>query len=69
MGLAIRLVPRLRGNDYARFPERDAEYDPRPPFGVGTPEGAGEQLTLLSCDFLALIGEEFRAPTSAREPE
>ncbi len=62
MDLAIRLVARFRGDDYARFLELGAEYAPEPPFGVGTPEKAGAALTSLSRDFLAPLEEELRAP-------
>lgn len=65
MDLAIRLVARFRGDDYARFLELGAEYDPQPPFGVGTPDKAGEQLTQLSRDFLAPLEEELRAPAGS----
>lgn len=61
MDLAIRLVARFRGDGYARFLELGAEYDPHPPFGVGTPEKAGQELTELSRDFLAPLEEELRA--------
>lgn len=65
MDLALRLVARFRGDNYARFLELGAEYDPQPPFGVGSPEKAGEELTALSRDFLATLEEELRAPASA----
>jgi len=55
MDLALRLVARLRGDDYARFLELGAEYDPQPPFGTGTPESAGPELTALAQDFYATI--------------
>ncbi|WP_406250290.1 DJ-1/PfpI family protein [Microbacterium sp. M] len=63
MDLAIRLVSRSRGDDYARFLELGAEYDPEPPFGVGTPEKAGSELPALSRGFLAPLEEQLRAPT------
>jgi putative intracellular protease/amidase len=61
MDLGIRLVARLRGDDYARFLELGAEYDPQPPFGAGTPDGAGPELTALARDFLAPIEQALRA--------
>ena len=60
MDLAIRLVAQLCGDDYARFVELGAEYDPQPPFGTGTPEKAGPALTALSRDFLAPLEAELR---------
>lgn len=62
MDLAIRLVARFRGDGYARFLELGAEYDPQPPFGVGTPEKAGDELTTMSRDFLAPLVQELHAP-------
>ena len=62
MDLAIRLVAQLCGDDYARFVELGAEYDPQPPFGTGTPDKAGPALTDLSRDFLAPLEAELRNP-------
>lgn len=62
MDLAIRLVARFRGEDYARFLELGAEYAPEPPFGVGTPHLADPALVELSRDFMAPLVEQLRAP-------
>lgn len=62
MDLAIRIVARFRGDTYARFLELGAEYAPQPPFGSGTPDQAGPELTALSRDFLAPLEEQLRAP-------
>lgn len=62
MDLALRLVGRLRGDDYARFLELGAEYAPQPPYGAGTPEGAGAELTALAREFYATIEHDLRAP-------
>lgn len=62
MDLAIRLVARLCGEEYARFVVLGAEYSPEPPYDTGTPEKAGAELTNLSRDFLAPLEEELRAP-------
>jgi len=61
MDLALSLVARLRGDDYARFLELGAEYAPQPPFGTGTPEAAGPGLTALARDFYATIEYDLRA--------
>ena len=66
MDLAIRLVARWRGENYARFLELGAEYAPQPPFGVGTPQQAGPELTALSREFLAPMEEQLRAPSKVR---
>lgn len=62
MDLALTLVARLRGDDYARFLELGAEYAPQPPFGTGTPQTAGAELTALARDFYAPIENALRAP-------
>lgn len=36
----LQLAAKLRGEDYARSLELTLEYDPKPPFGSGTPEKA-----------------------------
>ena len=41
----LTLAARLRGEEYARRIQLVIEYDPQPPFGAGSPEGAGESLT------------------------
>ncbi|MGB4134923.1 MAG: DJ-1/PfpI family protein [Microbacterium sp.] len=66
MDLAIRLVARFRGDTYARFLELGAEYAPEPPFGTGTPDTAGPDLTALSREFLAPLEEQLRAPRDHR---
>lgn len=69
MDLAIRLVARLRGDTYARLLELGAEYAPQPPFGTGTPETAGPELTALSRDFLAPLEAQLRAPRGHRRDQ
>lgn len=64
MDLAIRLVARLCGDDYARFVTLGAEYAPEPPFDTGTPERAGAALTALSRDLLAPLEVELQAAGS-----
>jgi len=61
MDLALTLVARLRGENYTRFLELGAEYAPQPPFGTGTPEMAGPELTALARDFYALLEDGLRA--------
>lgn len=41
----LQVAARLRGEPYARMLQLMLEYDPRPPFSAGSPEGAGEKLT------------------------
>ena len=61
MDLALTLVSQLRGADYARFLELGAEYSPQPPFGTGTPDTAGAELTALAREFYATIEHDLRA--------
>jgi len=61
MDLALALVARLRGDDYARILELVAEYAPQPPFGTGTPESAGPELAAIARDMLATIEHDLRA--------
>ncbi|MGG4146857.1 DJ-1/PfpI family protein [Paenibacillus algorifonticola] len=61
MDLALRLVARLRGDEYARFLELGAEYAPQPPLGAGTPDEAGPELTALARDFYATLEHALRA--------
>lgn len=60
MDLALRLVARLRGDEYARFLELGAEYAPQPPFGAGTPDEAGPKLTALAREFYAILEHTLR---------
>jgi transcriptional regulator GlxA family with amidase domain len=59
--LALAIVARLRGDGYARALELQAEYAPRPTFGTGTPELAGEQLTGVMRDLFAPLVESLSA--------
>jgi cyclohexyl-isocyanide hydratase len=61
MDLALRLVARFRGDEYARFLELGAEYAPQPPLRSGTPEQAGPVLTALARDFYATLERSLRA--------
>jgi len=61
MDLALQIVAKLRGIEYARFLELGAEYAPQPPFMTGTPEEAGAQLTTLARDFYAPLEHALRA--------
>jgi transcriptional regulator GlxA family with amidase domain len=42
---ALLVLAKLRGEDVAKFVELSLEYAPHPPFGVGSPELAGAELT------------------------
>jgi cyclohexyl-isocyanide hydratase len=42
---ALTIAAQLCGEDTAKFIELLLEYNPAPPFGVGSPEKAGSQLT------------------------
>ncbi|MDZ7914938.1 MAG: DJ-1/PfpI family protein [Rhodococcus sp. (in: high G+C Gram-positive bacteria)] len=64
MDLAIALVAKLCGDDYARFSVLGAEYAPQLPFEAGTPMTAGDELTNIARDFFAPMEEELRARQS-----
>jgi transcriptional regulator GlxA family with amidase domain len=42
---ALLVLAKLRGEETARFVELTIEYAPNPPFGVGSPDRAGTELT------------------------
>ncbi len=41
LDFALALTARLAGENYAKAEQLNIEYDPHPPFGAGTEEGAG----------------------------
>lgn len=59
--IGLRLLQAFFGDDVARKSELMMEYAPRPPFGVGTPELAGpeltEQLLAASADMGAVFAQ------------
>jgi transcriptional regulator GlxA family with amidase domain len=57
--IALRLVRDFYGDDVAREMELQIEYAPAPPFGVGTPELAGPELTRQALAHGAAMGEPF----------
>ena len=59
--IALRLVQDLYGDDVARLAELHMEYAPTPPFGVGSPELAGPELTRRALAETAAMGAPFRA--------
>jgi cyclohexyl-isocyanide hydratase len=50
----ITLLAELRGEQVAKTTQLLMEYDPAPPFDVGTPERAGPELTAIA---LAIMGD------------
>ena len=44
----ITLLAELRGEMVAKMTQLAMEYDPKPPFNVGTPESAGPELTAMA---------------------
>ncbi|XXT18545.1 DJ-1/PfpI family protein [Sorangium sp. So ce429] len=58
--LALRLLGRLWGDEIARECELDMEYAPEPPYGTGSPELAGPELTARSMQRMAPLIEETR---------
>ncbi|MBA3328565.1 MAG: DJ-1/PfpI family protein [Solirubrobacterales bacterium] len=45
--MALTLAGLIAGEDLARAIQLGIEYDPQPPFGAGSPEGAGPDLVAL----------------------
>jgi cyclohexyl-isocyanide hydratase len=48
----LALVAQLRGEKAARLTQLTMEYDPKPPFDAGSPEGAGPEVTALARSFI-----------------
>lgn len=61
LDLGLALAARLRGADYARTAQLVAEYAPRPPFGAGTPEAAGTEITWAARGILERLSTASRA--------
>ncbi len=49
----LELLTVLRGESAAKLNQLLMEYDPKPPFEAGSPEGAGEQLTKLAKELMS----------------
>ena len=51
----LTLLAQLRGEKAARLSQLAMEYDPKPPFDAGSPEGAGPEVTALARSFIAPV--------------
>lgn len=58
LDFALALAARLRGPDYARTSQLVAEYAPQPPFGAGTPAGAGPEIVARASAILQTLAAE-----------
>lgn len=58
---ALKIVQDIYGDDVAREMELQCEYATEPPFGVGSPELAGPELTQQALDHGAAMGQPFEA--------
>jgi transcriptional regulator GlxA family with amidase domain len=54
------LLAKLRGDHVAKMTQLMLEYDPHPPFDVGTPEGAGPAMTQQVAKMFAPLDERIR---------
>ena len=62
LDFGLSLLAALRGADYARAIQLQAEYAPEPPFAAGTPEAAGPFLTeSLDGIFAPIVAQARRA--------
>jgi putative intracellular protease/amidase len=55
------LLAKLIGEDVAKMSQLALEYDPEPPFGAGTPQKAGEDITKKVRDWLGPVGQKMTA--------
>jgi transcriptional regulator GlxA family with amidase domain len=51
----LTLLVQLRGETAARLSQLTMEYDPKPPFDAGSPEGAGPEVTALARSFIGPV--------------
>ncbi|HEX8418074.1 MAG TPA: DJ-1/PfpI family protein [Methylobacterium sp.] len=65
LDFALALSARLRDDAYARTSQLVAEYAPQPPFGAGTPAGAGPAITARASAILADLVAGSRAAAEA----
>ncbi|NBU23603.1 MAG: DJ-1/PfpI family protein [Actinobacteria bacterium] len=66
MDLAIHYVAKQRGEDYAKVLELQGEYDPAPPFGCGTPDKAGRELSGIAADIFAMLVDRLKKSSQPR---
>ncbi|WAS89760.1 DJ-1/PfpI family protein [Nannocystis punicea] len=60
--VGLRLLELLCGREVAREMELQIEYAPRPPFGTGSPDLAGPELTRRALERVAPVNDLMRAP-------
>jgi len=65
---ALRLVAKLRGEDFARALELNLEYDPQPPFATGTPAKAGPRIAGAMTRMYKPLNESARESAQRRFP-
>ena len=57
LDFGLVLLAKMLGEDIAQMTQLAMEYDPQPPFNVGTPKVAGPELTKKVMDWLAPLNE------------
>ncbi|OBU04973.1 DJ-1/PfpI family protein [Morganella psychrotolerans] len=58
---SLRVLQALRGEELAALVELAIEYDPRPPFGTGSPELAGAEMTGIAQSMTAPLNQLYHA--------
>ncbi|WP_248958098.1 DJ-1/PfpI family protein [Sphaerisporangium perillae] len=61
LDFGLVVLAELLGEDVARFTQLIMEYDPRPPFTAGSPEGAGPELTAQARVFSGALNASMTA--------
>ncbi|GAB2975184.1 DJ-1/PfpI family protein [Saccharothrix stipae] len=56
----LTLIAHVLGEEWAKFAQLAMEYDPRPPFDAGSPEGAGPAVVARFDRFASRFDEDFR---------
>lgn len=66
--LGLALLAKLRGEAVAKVTQLPMEYDPKPPFNVGSPELAGRELTDIAAGMMGdMLAESVVIATASRK--
>lgn len=56
---SLLVLEQLLGTPFAQLTELAIEYDPRPPFGTGSPTLAGPEMTAIAQTLTAKLNQQF----------